>query len=292
MATQKKVIVVIDDDELMTALIQKAIEIDFDVKAYNDPMLAIEELSSVMPAAILLDVNMPSIDGMEVMKQIKRHPQTAGIPFICISGDGGLAVREKLDEYGAIGFIKKPIDIKTLNGYIKSYLGSVNKTITSDDGNHSCTINYSTVEKYHLIIEKIMRALDRNEKVVFITWRSPDELDGKKLSPFIESEQLIWMEIKPIANIKMPYLTDLSPIIDDIDKIVPGELNEYHLFFDDLKNLFNLQDKQRTVSKTAEFSRLLRLVFTKTSHFIVRPNQQEEVNTVMKMVQLLIGIGA
>lgn len=289
---EKKLVAIIDDDEVITTLMTALLGDDYIVKVFNNPMEGIAEAPNMKPAAILLDVNMPNIDGMEVLKQLRRHPQTGHIPIISISGDNNMELRDRLDEYGSIGFIRKPIDPKNFKSLVTSYLDIVNKTVSSEDGHSRCILAHSVSEKYRLFYRSLLSQLNAGENVLVISWRGGEELDLATYGAFLDSGQLVWLEIKPIANVKMPYLTNLTPIIDDIDRLAGGTSGEYQLYFDDLKNLFNLQDKQRSVSKVAELGHLFRMVFKSRAYYLSRPMQRDEQETVHKMIQLLIGYGA
>lgn len=292
MNTLKRKIVIIDDDQMLTALIHKLLENDFETFIFNDPMVGIERCAEILPVAVLLDVNMPSIDGVEVIKHLRRNPQTAHLPIICISGDGDTQAREQLDEYGAVGFIKKPIDIEHFRDLMLQYLSIINKNIISEDKRIRCCLTHSVSEKYRIMDDEIEDRLRAGESLMVVSWRTGSEIGHSRFDAHILSEQLVWLEIKPLANIKMPYLTNLMPIIDDIQHLLGKESTSYVLYFDDLKNLFNLQDKQRSISKTTELAHLFKLAFRECHHFFSKPTFKDEQDTVNRMIQQLIGRGA
>ena len=77
-----------------------------------------ENLSS-MPALIMLDLNLPKIDGIEVLKRIRAHPQTKLIPVVIISSSN--EPQDLIDSYinGCNSYIRKPIHFTKLQNFVK-----------------------------------------------------------------------------------------------------------------------------------------------------------------------------
>jgi CheY-like chemotaxis protein len=76
----------------------------------------IETLSaalSQLPDVILLDVQMPALDGRDVLAQLKADPRTAAIPVLVVSALGGdQHMRDQLVELGASDVMEKPVDLQ------------------------------------------------------------------------------------------------------------------------------------------------------------------------------------
>lgn len=104
---------VVDDSVVYRKIISAAVDgtemAKVEATASNG-VLAIERLEHGKYDVVLLDVNMPEMDGIETLKQIKRR--WTGIPVIMISGTGGknAEVTLKALEIGALDFIMKPLD--------------------------------------------------------------------------------------------------------------------------------------------------------------------------------------
>lgn len=73
---------------------------------------------------ILLDVNMPEIDGLTLLKQLKAHSTFKNIPVIMLTGDTSDQLVASCFELGATDFINKPIHVSTLQARIESTLGA------------------------------------------------------------------------------------------------------------------------------------------------------------------------
>lgn len=117
-STLKKVLVV-DDDRFAQKLIVKALLSQYDLRTANDGQEAIDVATEWLPAAILLDVEMPVKNGYEVCEALKGNPATANIPIIFLSGNSSL--REKLlgFELGAEDYLVKPFEADLLNAKVK-----------------------------------------------------------------------------------------------------------------------------------------------------------------------------
>ncbi len=75
------------------------------------------------PALILMDVQLPGIDGREAMKVLKTDASTRQIPIIVVTSFAMKGDRESLLADGFDGYLAKPIDIKELPRVVAKYLG-------------------------------------------------------------------------------------------------------------------------------------------------------------------------
>ena len=80
----------------------------------------IELACSNRPALVLLDLNMPGMNGFEVLVALKNDPRTIEIPVIVLSGSGESADKVRAFELGAMDFVTKPFDVHELRARIQS----------------------------------------------------------------------------------------------------------------------------------------------------------------------------
>ncbi len=80
--------------------------------------MAVEHL----PALILMDIQLPGIDGIVAMKRIRADERTKHIPTVALTASVMTGDRERFDDAGFDGFIAKPIEVKNFPGQIRSYL--------------------------------------------------------------------------------------------------------------------------------------------------------------------------
>ena len=74
------------------------------------------------PRAILLDIQLPEMDGYAVAEALKRHPELEDVPIIAVTSYAMAGDRERILAAGANGYIEKPIDPETFVDEIIRYL--------------------------------------------------------------------------------------------------------------------------------------------------------------------------
>jgi len=85
---------------------------------------ALEILENTTPDLILMDINMPDMDGYSLTAKIKGTPGRGSIPIIALTANVMRGDREKSLEAGCDGYIQKPIDIDTISEQIERFLRS------------------------------------------------------------------------------------------------------------------------------------------------------------------------
>ncbi len=114
MANGKRILVVDDDREIldMTALLLRGARFDVVLAGSGEEALFIVEEDR--PDLVLLDINMPGLDGWEVLRILKEDEVTAGVPVVMFSVN--YEVREKLRalQLGAQDYVTKPFDTEGL----------------------------------------------------------------------------------------------------------------------------------------------------------------------------------
>ncbi|MBC7857972.1 MAG: response regulator, partial [Burkholderiaceae bacterium] len=79
-------------------------------------------LRKCQPDLVLMDINLPDIDGVEVTRRLKLAEQFAGIPVIMITGQSGKDMVIESLNAGAADFVVKPFDKPTLLGKVRKFL--------------------------------------------------------------------------------------------------------------------------------------------------------------------------
>ncbi len=98
----------IDDDEQLTRLVdQRLTREGYTVKALHDPTLALEELAGNEHHAVLLDIDMPHINGLELLREIKR--QDGGLQVIMLTSFVGVGTILQSMRWGAEACFFKPL---------------------------------------------------------------------------------------------------------------------------------------------------------------------------------------
>jgi two-component system cell cycle response regulator DivK len=92
------------------------------VEEAGDGNSGLQKAAESPPDLILMDINLPEIDGYEVTARLKQLPNLTGVPIIAVTANVMKGDREKTLAAGCDGYIQKPIDIDLLPGQIESFL--------------------------------------------------------------------------------------------------------------------------------------------------------------------------
>ncbi len=106
---------IVDDSKVVRTVARKILEdLDFEIVEAADGQAAMDECNRRMPDAILLDWNMPVMDGLAFMKEMRKLPKGAGVKVVfCTTRNELPSVQEALAE-GADEYIMKPFDREML----------------------------------------------------------------------------------------------------------------------------------------------------------------------------------
>ena len=123
MKVMKPTILVIEDNEqnlyLVTFILEKH---GYPVRQARDGQEGVELARQVKPALILLDIQLPVLDGYSVARLLRSSPELAHTSIIAVTSDAMVGDRESALEAGCDGYIEKPIDPETFMIQIEQYL--------------------------------------------------------------------------------------------------------------------------------------------------------------------------
>jgi two-component system chemotaxis response regulator CheY len=120
-------ILIVDDSPSMRVFIRRVlnlsgIEVSECLEAANG-LLALEALRASKVDAILTDINMPVMDGEELMLRLSKDPQLRDIPVIVISTDASGCRMERMRALGARGYLAKPFRPEQLRAALEESAG-------------------------------------------------------------------------------------------------------------------------------------------------------------------------
>ena len=116
-------LLIVEDNEQNLYMMQFLLEKHgFAVVAAQNGPDGIELALRLKPAAILLDIQLPMMDGYAVAAELKKHRELEGIPIIAVTSYAMVGDREKIIAAGATGYIEKPINPETFVEQIRGYL--------------------------------------------------------------------------------------------------------------------------------------------------------------------------
>ena len=116
-------ILIIDDNLLNLELISFLLTSKgYNVYTVSNAKEALEMLKSLLPRLILMDIQLPGMDGLELTMQLKADPKFKSIPIIAITAYAMKADKDRAFAAGCDGYIAKPINTRSLPDIIEEYL--------------------------------------------------------------------------------------------------------------------------------------------------------------------------
>jgi two-component system cell cycle response regulator DivK len=116
-------ILIIEDNEqnmyLLTFILEKH---GYKVYQARDGREGIELANQVTPAIILLDIQLPLMDGYTVARKLRSNPVLAEVPIIAVTSYAMVGDRERILSAGCTNYIEKPINTETFITEIEQYL--------------------------------------------------------------------------------------------------------------------------------------------------------------------------
>ena len=122
MDSKRKIVFLVDDDMTNLTVGKKAISNSYDVFTLNSGILLLEMLDNLIPDIILLDINMPEMDGYETLDRLKSNKRTENIPVIFLTSLADEDMELKGLAQGAIDYITKPFSPPLLSKRIEIHL--------------------------------------------------------------------------------------------------------------------------------------------------------------------------
>ena len=95
----------------------------YEVRTATDAAEALAALAVFRPRLILMDIQLPGVDGLALTRRLKADPATRGIPIVALTSYAMKGDEEKALRAGCDAYITKPIDILALRDVAASHLG-------------------------------------------------------------------------------------------------------------------------------------------------------------------------
>jgi CheY-like chemotaxis protein len=116
-------ILVVEDNALNLKLVRDVLEYHgYDVVAARSGEDGLQAARADPPDLVLMDLQLPGMDGTEALRRLRQEPFGRGIPVIAVTAFAMAADRERVALAGFDGHIEKPIDITAFPGLIDDYL--------------------------------------------------------------------------------------------------------------------------------------------------------------------------
>lgn len=136
-ATRLPLVMVVDDSITMRKVTSRVLEnSDFEVMTARDGVDAVEQLRDRIPDLMLLDIEMPRMDGFELAEYVRADTRLQHVPMIMITSRSGQKHRDHAAELGVDGFLTKPYKEAELIRNVRELLGPDNAYQSTATGAH------------------------------------------------------------------------------------------------------------------------------------------------------------
>jgi DNA-binding response OmpR family regulator len=121
----RKAILVVEDDPDLRRLYRLTLAIDgFEVHESGDGLEALRAIEQYKPALVLLDLDLPKLDGLSVQQEIASHPLTKSVPVVIVT-----ALEVDLSHLSVACVLRKPIAPEQLFVTVRACLGSAARSL-------------------------------------------------------------------------------------------------------------------------------------------------------------------
>jgi len=105
-----KILIVDDDADIVAVLEDRLQALGYDTVAARDGQQALEQIAQESPQLALLDLTLPKLSGLDVLKQLNRTKQADGLPVVVMTAHGSIDAAVEAMKEGAYDFLTKPLD--------------------------------------------------------------------------------------------------------------------------------------------------------------------------------------
>ena len=117
------VILVVEDNERNLKLLRDVLEYaGYDVRVARTGEDGVTLAVKEPPDLVLMDLQLPGIDGMEALRRLRESPRTADIPVVAVTAQAMKQDRERALEAGFDGYVEKPISVRAFPDQVRGFL--------------------------------------------------------------------------------------------------------------------------------------------------------------------------
>ena len=124
-----KVVLVVEDNARNRKLVRTILKFrGFEVVECDDGEPAVALAKKHRPVLVLMDIELPTVDGITALRRLRADPETASIPVIAVTASVIPSEREKVTAAGFNGYLSKPIDVDAFNAMVDRLAGTARAT--------------------------------------------------------------------------------------------------------------------------------------------------------------------
>jgi two-component system cell cycle response regulator DivK len=122
-------VLVVEDNERNLKLVRDVLQYaGYQVLSASTGEEGVELAKSASPDVILMDLQLPGIDGMEALRRIRGTPATANVPVVAVTAFAMRDDRDRAIDAGFDGYVEKPLSVRDLPHQVRQFLGPRRQT--------------------------------------------------------------------------------------------------------------------------------------------------------------------
>lgn len=122
-SSQIPIVLIVDDDPMSRELLTDALSpSDYRVVAVADGVEGLRVLENLLPAVMLVDIQMPYMDGFEFLSKVRENPKFAAVPMVAVTAYAMVHDASRILKRGFDQYLSKPVPVKTLRQTITRLL--------------------------------------------------------------------------------------------------------------------------------------------------------------------------
>lgn len=125
-----KKVLIVEDNELNLRLFRDLLEAHgAEVRTIRDAREALDAIRDFMPHLVIMDIQLPHISGVELIRMMKAEPQLDSIPVMAVTAYAGKGDEGRVREAGADAYVSKPISVSRFVMAVEGLAGSLGERV-------------------------------------------------------------------------------------------------------------------------------------------------------------------
>lgn len=130
-------VLIVDDSSLIRQMLKKSLRLAglavSEVFEAGNGIEALAQLYDHEVSVMLADINMPTMNGIQLLRRMKSHERLRDLPIVIISSEGGQQRIAELEQLGVFGYLRKPFTPEQLRDLLRPVLGVHANDATNDE---------------------------------------------------------------------------------------------------------------------------------------------------------------
>ncbi|WP_286396013.1 histidine kinase dimerization/phosphoacceptor domain -containing protein [Pseudanabaena mucicola] len=190
-----ELILIVDDIPSNLVVLSETLNAEgYDVAIATSDERALKQLEQILPDLILLDIQMPNMDGFTVCQKLKINPRTCQIPTIFMTALNDLDSKMKGFELGAVDYITRPFQYREVIARIRTHLQLRRLTFSLEKEVSAQTASLqNAVHEKEILLKEVHHRVKNNLMIIgsLLNWQGESVQDPKLLSILEDSKKRI-----------------------------------------------------------------------------------------------------